>query len=52
MNGLRVYNERPQPLRTAPVPTALRIRVHPRIGAQGPLHRHSGHYDLRRDGGT
>ncbi|UHH10668.1 hypothetical protein LU699_02720 [Luteimonas fraxinea] len=50
--GLRVDNERPQPLDATPVPTALRIPVHLRIGGQGPLRRYSGYYDLRRDGET
>ncbi|VXB47386.1 conserved hypothetical protein [Luteimonas sp. 9C] len=50
VTGLRVDNERPQPLDTAPVPTALRIPVRLRIGGQGPLRRYTGHYDLRRDG--
>lgn len=52
VTGLRVDNERPQPLDSAPVPTALRIPVRLRIGGQGPLRRYSGHYDLRRDGET
>lgn len=52
VTGLRVDNERPQPLDAAPVPTTLRIPVHLRIGGQGPLRRYSGHYDLRRDGET
>ena len=52
VTGVRVDNARPQPLDATPVPTALRIPVHLRIGGQGPLRRYSGHYDLRRDGGT
>lgn len=52
VTGLRVDNARPEPLDATPVPTALRIPVHLRIGGQGPLHRYSGHYDLRRDGET
>lgn len=50
VTGLRVDNERPQPLDASPVPTALRIPVRLRIGGQGPLRRYDGHYDLRRDG--
>ncbi|MEF3080805.1 hypothetical protein V3391_01060 [Luteimonas sp. SMYT11W] len=52
VTGLRVDNARPQPLDATPVPAALRIPVHLRIGGQGPLRRYSGHYDLRRDGET
>jgi len=52
VTGLRVDNARPQPLDATPVPTALRIPVHLRIGGQGPLRRYSGHYDLRREGET
>ena len=52
VTGLRIDNTRPQPLDAAPVPTALRIPVHLRIGGEGPLRRYGGHYDLRRDGDT
>lgn len=52
VTGLRVDNERPQPLDATPVSTALRVPVRLRIGGQGPLRRYSGHYDLRLDGET
>ncbi|MDR6993011.1 hypothetical protein [Luteimonas sp. 3794] len=49
VTGVRIDNERPQPLDAASVPTALRVPARLRIGGQGPLRRYTGHYDLRRD---
>lgn len=49
VTGVRIDNSRPEQLDTLEVPAQLRIPVRLRVGAQGPLRRFEGHYDLQRD---
>lgn len=50
VTGIRLDNERPEPLDTAAVPEVLQIPVRLRVGGQGPLRHYAGHYRLRRVG--